>query len=104
MKREDCYWYSEDIDMGARLPFCGIQKGIDPLESCDGCKEYHCKSKRTNADRIRAMSDEELAALAEAEAEESECDNITEQILQDPYTKDIKDLEINEEEERHEMQ
>ena len=50
------------------------------------------------------MSDEELAALAEAEAEESECDNITEQILQDPYTKDIKDLEINEEEERHEMQ
>ena len=47
--------------MGARLPFCGIQKGIDPLESCDGCKEYHCKSKRTNADRIRAMSDEELA-------------------------------------------
>ena len=47
--------------MGARLPFCGIQKGIDPLESCDGCKEYHCKSKRTNADRIRNMSDEELA-------------------------------------------
>ena len=50
------------------------------------------------------MSDEELAALAEAEAEESECDNITEETSQDPYTKDITDLEINEEEERHEMQ
>lgn len=61
MKREDCYWYSEEIDMGARLPFCGLQKGIDPLESCDGCKEYHSKYKRTNADRIRSMTDEELA-------------------------------------------
>ena len=47
--------------MGARLPLCGIQKGIDPLESCDGCKEYHSKNKRTNADCIRSMSDEELA-------------------------------------------
>ena len=61
MIREDCYWHSEEPDMGARLHMCGMQKGIAPLESCDGCESYHSIRKRTNADRIRAMTDEELA-------------------------------------------
>lgn len=59
--KEDCYWYWEDHDMGARIPFCTARKGSDPLETCDGCGEYHSKHRRTQGDRIRSMSDRELA-------------------------------------------
>jgi len=61
--KEDCYWYDEDRDMGARIPLCKKQKGITPLsdKDCEDCKNYHSRYKQTNADRIRAMTDEELA-------------------------------------------
>lgn len=62
MIREDCYWHSEEPDMGARLHLCSMKKGITPLETCDGCENYHSRYKRTNGDRIRAMTDEELAS------------------------------------------
>lgn len=71
MIKENCYWYEYNNDMGARIPYCTCQKGTDPLESCEGCTEYHSKTKKTNADRIRAMTDEELALYihnAEAQA------------------------------------
>lgn len=58
--KEDCYWYDEEQDMGAHIPFCKC-KGTFPLENCGGCEHYHSRYKRTNADRIRAMTDEELA-------------------------------------------
>ena len=60
---EDCYWYYEEKDMGARIPFCKLRKGIDPigLADCENCENYHSKYKPTNADKIRAMSDEKLA-------------------------------------------
>lgn len=33
---------------------------------CSGCKRYKNKYKKTNADRIRAMTDEEIAEWASA--------------------------------------
>ena len=50
------------------------------------------------------MSDEELAALAEVEAEELNSDNVTDDLSEIDYTKEEQDLEIKQEEERHEMQ
>jgi len=59
----DCYWYDEEQDMNAHIPFCKLKKGFTPIsyEDCSDCENYHSKYKKTNADRIRAMSDEELA-------------------------------------------
>ena len=59
--KRDCYWYSEELDMGAILSFCGLKDGLDTLESCEGCNKYLSKQAKTNSIRIRAMSDEELA-------------------------------------------
>ena len=61
--KEDCYWYDYEQDMGARIPFCKLQKGFNPLQSCNSCSQYHSKYKKTEADCIRTMSDEELANL-----------------------------------------
>ena len=60
--KEDCYWYREEQDMGAHNPYCQIKGGnyIEP-EDCENCEHYHSKYKKTNADRIRSMTDEELA-------------------------------------------
>jgi len=61
--RQDCYWYEEVPDMGARIPFCKLKKGITPIghEDCEKCENYHSKYKPSRADCIRAMTDEELA-------------------------------------------
>ena len=71
--KEDCKWYDFWQDMGARIPFCKIGKNMDAsgffLETCDGCKDYGNKNVTTNADRIRAMSDEELAEFLERVAD-----------------------------------
>ena len=58
----DCYWYAEEQDMNAYIPYCKC-KDIYPLDDCDCdcCNEYHSKYLRTNANRIRQMTDEELA-------------------------------------------
>lgn len=62
--KEDCYWYREWQDMNARIPYCKYRKfpadTIGPND-CESCKQYHSKYKPSNADRIRAMTDEELA-------------------------------------------
>jgi hypothetical protein len=62
--KEDCYWYGEWQDMNARIPYCKCKKypadTIGPND-CESCKQYHSKYKPSKADRIRAMSDEELA-------------------------------------------
>jgi hypothetical protein len=60
--KEDCYWYKEEQDMGAYIPYCDC-KNIFPIDpkDCENCDQYHSKYKKTNADRIRAMTDEELA-------------------------------------------
>ena len=50
------------------------------------------------------MSDEELAALAEAEAENNDSDIVTEDPQEIDYTEEEINTKINEEEERHEMQ
>lgn len=50
------------------------------------------------------MTDEELAALAEAEKENSDSDNVTEFSDQIGYTEEYRAKEITQEEERHEMQ
>lgn len=61
--RQDCYWYEEVPDMGARIPFCKLKKGITPIgyEDCEHCENYHSKYKKTNADCLRSLSDEGLA-------------------------------------------
>lgn len=58
--KEDCYWYREEQDMNARIPYCPCTNQF-PLNSCENCEDYHNRSKRTQGDNIRAMSDEELA-------------------------------------------
>ena len=60
--KEDCYWYGEWQDMNAHIPYCKCKNAdfIEPKD-CENCEQYHSKYKPTNADRIRAMSDEELA-------------------------------------------
>lgn len=60
--KEDCYWYKEEPHMGAHIPYCQNKGGnfIEPKD-CENCEHYHSKYKKTNADRIRAMTDEELA-------------------------------------------
>ena len=60
--KEDCYWYEEWQDMGAQVPYCRCKRAgfIEPKD-CENCKQYHSKYKPTKADRIRAMTDEELA-------------------------------------------
>jgi hypothetical protein len=59
--KTDCYWYEEWEDMNATFPCCKLSDN-DILDSCDRCKEYHSKYHQTNADYIRQMTDEELAA------------------------------------------
>ena len=60
--KEDCYWYREEIDMGAHIPYCTCKTkfSIEP-DDCKDCEQYHSKYHPTNADTIRAMSDEKLA-------------------------------------------
>lgn len=57
--KRSCYWYDEEQDMGAHIPMCNCYN-IFPLENCSECKEYHSKYERTNADKVRSMSDENL--------------------------------------------
>lgn len=61
--KEDCYWYEEWQDMNAHIPYCRC-KGADFIkpQDCENCEQYHSKYKPTNADKIRKMSDEKLAA------------------------------------------
>jgi hypothetical protein len=58
--KEDCYWYREEQDMNAHIPYCTCKNQF-PLNTCENCDDYHSRNRRTQGDRIRAMTDEELA-------------------------------------------
>lgn len=58
--KEDCYWYREEQDMNTRIPYCTCKNQF-PLNTCENCEDYHSRSKRTQGDRIRSMTDEDLA-------------------------------------------
>lgn len=60
--KEDCYWYREEQDMNAHIPYCTCKNQF-PLNSCENCGDYHSRSKRTQGDAIRDMTDEELATV-----------------------------------------
>ena len=64
--KEDCYWYREEQDMNAHIPYCPCKNEF-PLNSCENCEDYHSRSKRTQGDRIRSMNDRQLAELLEGE-------------------------------------
>ena len=55
----------EDIDYCATCEHCDCEPHFEPCVSCKtkyiGAPTKYSAKKRTNADRIRAMSDEELA-------------------------------------------
>lgn len=46
--------------MNAHIPYCTCKNQF-PLNTCENCEDYHSRSKRTQGDRIRSMTDEELA-------------------------------------------
>ena len=46
-RKEDCYFYVEDHDMGATIPWCCKKHCV--IESCEGCSFYISKS---DADKI----------------------------------------------------
>jgi hypothetical protein len=43
MTREDCYFYFEEHDMGARIPCCTRHEGLGNCP-CDGCEKYLTKA------------------------------------------------------------
>lgn len=42
-RKEDCYFYEEDNDMGARIPFCTYHGGYGECP-CKGCDKYISKA------------------------------------------------------------
>lgn len=61
--KKDCYWYREEEDMNARIPYCLCTNQF-PLERCEkNCEDYHSRSKRTQGDKIRSMNDRQIAEL-----------------------------------------
>jgi len=38
--KTDCYFFVEDIDMGARIPWCSYDHKIIQHSECDKCKNY----------------------------------------------------------------
>lgn len=39
IKREDCFYYTEEMDMGAIIQSCALHKGIGKCH-CNGCDMY----------------------------------------------------------------
>lgn len=58
-----CRWFSmEYVGNPGAVPSCNRDAVLEVFD-CSTCEENPNNAKRTNADRIRAMSDEELAAI-----------------------------------------
>ena len=69
--KEDCYWYREEQDMNARIPYCLCTNQF-PLDSCEqNCEDYHSRFKTTQGDKIRSMNDRKIAELLTYIAKES---------------------------------
>lgn len=58
--KDACYWAAYFEDMGARIPFCRIERDGEH-RTCVDCQDYHSKYRLTIGDKIRAMTDIELA-------------------------------------------
>lgn len=43
--KTDCYFYTEDHDMGATIPWCSRDHKIIERQKCNGCKGYIAKSE-----------------------------------------------------------
>lgn len=43
--KENCYWYHEEQDMGAHIPYCS-KRDLFPLEDCGDCSEYIDKRRK----------------------------------------------------------
>ena len=43
--KEECYWYDEERDMGASVPYCK-KKGTYPLDNCEECRDYIDRRKK----------------------------------------------------------
>ena len=62
MVRDDCKHYQPPSGW-CDGDYCELRK--DFFTPCDGCENYENKNKRTNAMKIRSMTDEELADMFE---------------------------------------
>ena len=43
--RTDCFYYIEDEDMGATIPWCSSNKTICKPHQCDGCRDFISKAE-----------------------------------------------------------
>lgn len=57
--KSDCKHYSKPTHWNGGEESCNLRD--DWFIPCENCPHYDSKNRRTNADRIRGMSDEELA-------------------------------------------
>lgn len=67
---ESCYWCDPVQDMGATLTFCKLKYKKNTIVDsavaytyCENCPDYHSKYKKSEGDKVREMSDSELADL-----------------------------------------
>lgn len=61
-RKRDCFFYSEEHDMGATIPWCSIINKDQPLEKgdCFGCK-YYCNHE---VQRFLSMPIKEFGGLS----------------------------------------
>lgn len=62
--KSDCKYYSKPTHWNSGEESCNLRD--DWFIPCENCPHYDSKNRRTNADKIRSMSDEELAEWKEA--------------------------------------
>ena len=43
--RTDCFFYTEDKDMGATIPWCTSKKTVCGLQQCNGCQDFISKAE-----------------------------------------------------------
>lgn len=43
--KTDCYFYTEDHDMGATIPWCTSKKAICEPHQCNGCQDFISKAE-----------------------------------------------------------
>lgn len=67
--KDTCYWYDEEPDMGAHIPYCS-KKGLFPLAGCGECKDYIDRRRKLKITVEYADKEEDNApTIIEAEGE-----------------------------------
>ena len=61
MKKENCFYYFEEHDMGAHIPCCKINQGLGNCP-CENCDSY---LSRNNAYKLMEEQQEEIKRLKE---------------------------------------